>query len=63
MCLCLDMGQGTVYQVLGFIVVISENYIPIVTLFAVCGSSILFVSVLFFTVNLALLKCLFGEAP
>ena len=49
--LCLDMGPITVYQVLGFVVVISKNYIPIVTLFCCLWemiSSIVFVSVLFF---------------
>ena len=64
LCLCLDMGQDTVYQLLGFVVVISKKCIPIATLFCCLWemvSSILFVSVLLFTVNLDLLKCLFGE--
>ena len=49
--LCLDMGQGSVYQVLGFVVVISEDYIPIVTLVRCLWemvSSIWFLVLLFF---------------
>ena len=45
------MGQGSVYQVLGFVVVISENYIPIVTLIRCLWelvSSIWFLVLLFF---------------
>ena len=51
LCLCLDMGQDTVYQLLGFVVVISKKCIPIATLFCFLWeiiSSILFVGVLFF---------------
>ena len=46
MCLCLDMGQYTVFQLLGFVVVISQKCIPIATLFCCLwwiGSPIRFV--------------------
>ena len=59
------MGQDTVYQVFGFIVVISKNYIPIINYFAAYESSffsIMFVGAsIFSTVYLDLNKVLSAE--